>query len=152
MSSEPAGRRILADVNVWLATVVEAHPHHSWARAWWRDDVLPSGARVYFCRVTQLGFLRLLCHAAVMGSAQRQPDEAWRDYATILAQKPVGFLAEPKRTGSVLHQLTAGMHGSGGLWTDAYLASLALTAGLDLATFDRGYRRFAGDLTVDLLA
>ncbi|HVR36533.1 MAG TPA: PIN domain-containing protein [Methylomirabilota bacterium] len=34
------------------------------------------------------------------------------------------------------------------LWTDAYLAAFAIAHGTKLATFDQGFKRFAG---VDLL-
>ncbi len=133
---------ILADVNVWLATVVEAHPDHERAIRWWKEDVLPAGSTVAFCRVTQLGLLRLLSNEAVMGSARRTPAEAWHDYEQLLSQPPVSFLSEPERLEERLRAYTRERESSASLWTDAYLAAFAREAGVRLATFDRGFRRF----------
>lgn len=149
--SEPSSPGILPDVNLWLATVLEPHPHHGRAIRWWRRDVLPAGGRVLFCRITQLGLLRLLCHRKVMGSARRSPGEAWKDYALLLDQACVGFLPEPEGLGPVLHEITMRAPGSSGLWTDAYLAAFARLAELELVTFDRGFRRFEQGLSLTLL-
>ena len=139
---------ILADVNVWLATVVEAHPDHNRAVHWWRDGVLRAGGAVAFCRLTQLGLLRLLSNEAVLGTARRTPAEAWIDYEQLLSQRPVSFLSEPDGIEEWLRAYTPERDSSASLWTDAYLAAFAREAGLRLATFDRGFRRFEGlDLT-----
>lgn len=135
---------ILADVNVWLATVVEPHPDHDNAVGWWREIVLPARSTVFFCRVTQLGFLRLLSNEAVMGPARRTPAQAWHDYDQLLGQPPVGFLAEPESLDQRIRAHTLGRQPSASLWTDAYLAAFAQEAGVSLATFDRGFRRFEG--------
>lgn len=140
--SDSSSPRILADVNVWLATLLEPHPHHAAAVAWWRDDILSAAGRVFFCRITQLSLLRLLCNRAVMGSARRTPDGAWADYGILLSQAVVGFHDEPDGLGTDLHELTAGTRSSPGSWNDAYLAAFARRAELRLATFDRGFRRF----------
>lgn len=79
---------ILADVNVWLATLVESHPHHAAARRWWREDVLADGRRPVFCRVTQLGLLRLLTNEQVMGPNRRSLAAAWRDYLELALLGP----------------------------------------------------------------
>jgi len=140
---------ILADVNVWLATVVEAHPHHHAAVRWWKEEVLPAGGTVFFCRVTQLGLLRLLSNEAVMGPARRSPAEAWHDYDQLLSQPPVSFLAEPEQLDERIRAHTFERQRSASLWTDAYLAAFAQGAKVRLATFDRGFRRFEElDLTV----
>ena len=133
---------ILADVNLWLATVVEAHPEHDRAISWWREGVLPSDRTVFFCRVTQMGFLRLLSNEAVMGPARRTPEQAWQDYDQLLNQPPVEFLSEPESLDQQFRAQTAAHPASASLWTDAYLAAFAKEAGVTLATFDRGFRRF----------
>ena len=66
-------RSILADVNVWLAPLVAEHPHHDAATRWWREDVLPASENVAFCRLTQLGLLRLLSSKRVMGRSPSGP-------------------------------------------------------------------------------
>lgn len=135
---------ILADVNVWLATVVEPHPEHDHAVSWWRNDVLPARSTVFFCRITQLGLLRLLSNHAVMGPARRTPAQAWHDYDQLLRQQPVAFLAEPEGLDRRIRSHTVGHQPSASLWTDSYLAAFAQEASVTLATFDRGFRRFEG--------
>lgn len=143
--SAPSDRsRVLADVNVWLATLVEQHPHHHRAVQWWRGRVVPAGRKACFCRLTQLGFLRLLTNETVMGPSRRTPQQAWRDYDQMLAQRPVEYLEEPAGLDRVLREDSHGEVPSPSLWTDAYLAAFARVAGLRLATFDRGFRRFEG--------
>ena len=144
MGASSTGSMVLADVNVWLATLVQQHPHHQSALDWWRHDVLPGAHEVLFCRVTQLGLLRLLSNEIVMGASRRTPREAWRDYDSLLAQRPVGYLSEPDGVDRILRSHTLDEDASASLWTDAYLASVAQTADVSLATFDRGFSRFQG--------
>lgn len=58
------------DINVWLALAYQGHQHHSAAVAWFRS--LKDG-NIHFCRVTQLGFLRLLTHPLVMRNESQDP-------------------------------------------------------------------------------
>lgn len=143
--------RTLADVNVWIATLHEAHPHHAAAVAWWRDTVIPSNATVAFCRITQLGLLRLLSNERVMGPSILKPDRAWATYRQLLEQPPVDFADEPAGTEDAFAALTAGQGPSTGIWTDAYLAGFARAGGFAIASFDRGFRRFPG-LDLELLS
>jgi predicted nucleic acid-binding protein len=46
---------LLPDVNVWIAMTFDSHPHHPPAKLWF-DAVTDD---VFFCRMTQQGFLRL---------------------------------------------------------------------------------------------
>lgn len=141
---------ILADVNVWLATIVESHPHHRRAIDWWQGRVIGTDHTVYLCRVTQLGLLRLLTNSHVMGARVRDAGRAWDLVDAVAAQGPVGFLDEPVALEPALRALTTAQPSSPELWTDAYLAAFARTAGTRLTTFDRGFRRFAG-LDLELL-
>lgn len=133
---------ILADVNLWVATLVTEHTHHAAATRWWRDDVVPVGRRIGFCRLTQLGVLRLLSNERVMGSRRLDHSRAWEVVRRVVAQPGVAFLPEPPG----IDQHLAGACRRGGLstgfWTDAYLAAFARAGGYGLATFDRGFRRF----------
>ena len=144
MSVSSTGSRILADVDVWLATLVQQHPHHQIAFDWWRRQVLPDGHEVLFCRVTQLGLLRLLSNETVMGASRRTPRQAWQDYDCLLAQGPVGYLREPDQVDRFLRSRTLDEDVSASLWTDAYLAAFTQAADVSLATFDRGFSRFSG--------
>ncbi len=52
--------RLLFDVNVWFAMTFDAHVHHASAKAYF-DAV--TDARIFFCRVTQHGLLRIKSEA-----------------------------------------------------------------------------------------
>ncbi len=49
----------LPDINVWIALAAEKHIHHPAARYWFANL---HDERLTFCRLTQLGFLRLLTY------------------------------------------------------------------------------------------
>lgn len=140
---------LLADVNVWLATVVEDHPHHQAVLSWWRT-VLADGDMVAFCRITQLGLVRLLCNRTVMGAKQRTVRQAWGDYQQIVAQPPIRFLHEPEALDDHLASFRDPVRSSPGFWTDAYLAAFARAAAVTLVTLDQGFRRFP-DLELALI-
>ena len=137
-------RPILADVNVWLATLVAGHPHHDAAARWWRGTVLPSGDRVALCRLTQLGLLRLLSNERVMGRRRLNHRLAWSAVMGTVAQPQVDFLAEPDGIDRELADLRTRPGSSPGFWSDAYLVAFARAGRHRLATFDRGFGRFAG--------
>ena len=137
-----ANRYFLADVNVWLATIVEAHPHHAAAIRWWQERVVPSDQRVAFCRVTQLGLLRLLTNERVMGPQRKTIAEAWSIYVRALAAKQVVFTPEPEGTEAMLAEHCRLGGSPGKFWTDGYLAAVARAGSLGLVTFDRDFERF----------
>ena len=135
---------ILADVNVWLATLVAEHPHHDAATRWWREDVLPASDRVAFCRLTQLGLLRLLSSERVMGRQRLDYAPAWAAVTEVAAQASVSVLGEPTGINEILADLCTRERLSLGFWSDAYLAAFARSGRHRFATFDRGFRRFEG--------
>ena len=135
----------LLDVNVWLALTLEGHPHHKAALEAWKTLERPT-----FCRVTQLGFLRLLCNVRVMGAAVLQPEAAWAVYERLRAGGTVHFIGESDELEAHLKPLLKGTKAARDFWTDAYLAAFARSAGLRLVTFDSGFRRYQ-DLTSLLL-
>lgn len=136
-------RAVLADVNLWLATTVAEHPHHEAARRWWTADVLPSGASVAFCRVTQLGLLRLVTNKSVMGRQRLTISQAWAHYDRLSAQAPVTYADEPPGLSEVMRGLSVGERSAKNFWTDAYLAAFARCCGFRIATFDKGFKKFA---------
>lgn len=135
---------ILADVNVWLATVVENHPHHAAAARWWSDEVLSEQRTVGFCWLTRLGLLRLLSSERVMGRRRLDHVDAWRICADLLEQRPVMMLREPAGIDALLGGIAGRQGSSPNFWSDAYLTGFARAGGHQLATFDRGFRRFDG--------
>jgi toxin-antitoxin system PIN domain toxin len=137
-------KSILADVNVWLATLVAAHPHHEAATRWWRAEVVPTGDHVVFCRLTQLGLLRLLSNERVMGPNRMHHQQAWAAVRDVTAQANVSILEEPTGVDERLADLCSRRGSSPSFWSDAYLAAFALAGRHRVATFDRGFRRFEG--------
>src|SRR5437867_427637 len=81
------------DVNVWVALATGKHQDHAIAARWF--DRLERGP-VYFCRFTQLSFLRLLTHPTVMGDETKTQVEAWRAYDLLLDDERVFFHREPE--------------------------------------------------------
>ena len=126
----------LVDVNVWIALAYDLHVHHAVARKWF-DGVGPEQA--LFCRLTQLGFLRLLTNRKVMGDDTLHQLEGWKTYDRTLRDSRVVFVGEPPRLEPELRRLSKSSLQSTNLWTDAYLAAFASTSGIMVATFDKGF-------------
>ena len=101
----------------------------------------------YFCRVPQLGFLRLLTHPSVMRDDVRTQAEAWQAYDALVTDSHVSFQEEADvgLVESTLRRLTSSKRLSSKQWPGAYLAAFAQSAGLTLVTFDRGLRSFSGN-------
>lgn len=137
----------LCDANVLLAFVYDRHVHHPAALAWL--DMQADGTAI-LCRTTQLSLLRLLCHATVMGSDVCTLSAAWSIYDAMQSDSRFSFAAEPDFIEVMLRQLTMAPTASPKVWTDAYLAAFARSAGIQLVTFDKGFRQFA-DLQLVLL-
>ncbi len=131
----------LADVNVWIALAYGRHVHHDAVRRWF--DGLPTESAL-FCRVTQLGFLRLLTTRPVMGADTVSQREAWKLYDQVMLDSRVGFLPEPAELEPALRRLTQSSEPASRVWTDAYLAAVASAAGLAVATLDRTFAAMKG--------
>jgi len=129
----------LPDVNVWVALAVAEHVHHRAAKAWLdaaQDDT------VAFCRVTQMGFLRLLCNPRAMAEDVLTPARAWRALDAFCVDSRILIAAEPPGLEASWRALTTPRAPGANFWTDAYLAAFASAAGHTLITFDKGFRRF----------
>ena len=131
----------LPDVNVWLALSIKEHLHHAAATAYWSDLSL---ARIWFCRVTMLGLVRLLTQRAVAQQAVMTLNQAMDFYAEISALSNVGGVAiEPSEIEGILDKFVTSELAAKHL-TDAYLAAFAVSSGLRLVTFDQDFERFHG--------
>ena len=128
---------LFPDVNVWLALSHDGHIHHAIAADWFRgrDETL------FFCRLTQLGFLRLLTNQQVMGVDVMSQAAAWREYHRWFEDERIEFHQEPDgpEFETLFQEFSSRGHRSPKLWADAYLAAFARAAGLTLVTFDRGF-------------
>jgi toxin-antitoxin system PIN domain toxin len=131
------------DVNVWLALAYRGHQHHPIASGWF--DKLGT-EEAGFCRFTQLAFLRLLTHPAVMRDEVKTQQEAWKAYDQLASDARVSFYSEtePERVEAALRVLTAGSRFAHQQWPDAYMAAFAAASDLTLVTFDKALGKLAG--------
>jgi toxin-antitoxin system PIN domain toxin len=139
----------IADANVLFPLLVQGHAAHDAAQKWWDDQ--PDGT-VGICLLTRLAVLRLLSNRVAMnGNPVRPKDalDAWQQ----LGEDPrsVHIDAEPAAHEPRFTALVASREPTPNLWTDAWLAALALSLDYEMTTFDRGFRSFKG-LRVRLLA
>ena len=121
------------DINVWLAIAAPEHVHAPIARNWWEQE---SGA-IAFCRLTQLGFLRLMTTPAVMGGKPLSMNNAWRVYDRIYEDDRVAFVPDPPNVDRFFQERAAGRTASPKIWADAWLLAVAEAAEGVLVTFDR---------------
>ena len=131
----------LPDVNVWLALLNERHTHHSAAVQYWEGS---AASRIFFCRTTLLGVLRVSTNKAVMGGAPYTVEQVWQAVQGVIDLPEVSFQAEPEGVDAVMKQFTSQPKFRPDDWTDAYLAALAQRASLRVVTFDRGFGQYAG--------
>jgi toxin-antitoxin system PIN domain toxin len=131
----------LPDVNVWIALTSNRHVHHFLARQW--IDSIESD-RIAFCRITELGFLRLLTNPHVMGLDVLSPAQAWNVYDHWRSDERVIFSSEPIDFSDVWRRQGEKIAGGPNVWTDAYLAVFALQSNATVVTLDRKFIAFDG--------
>lgn len=130
----------LPDINFWLALVIEAHQHHSAANAWFKSAPRQSCC---FCRVTQMGFLRLATNKKVFPNDAILMGEAWNVFDEMLSDYRVAFAEEPADLEILWRSMTREAAYSTNVWTDAYLAAFAQAIDFEIVTFDKGFSRYA---------
>jgi len=131
----------LPDINVWIAMSFDQHQNYNSARAWF--DGLPAESRCYFCRHTQMGFLRLSTNPRANPRQTLTLSQAWVLYDQTMLDARIGFSQEPAGLVSQWRPLTQLGTFSHKLWSDAYLAGFATAAGLQVVTYDIGFRQFS---------
>ncbi|HTS13577.1 MAG TPA: TA system VapC family ribonuclease toxin [Candidatus Limnocylindrales bacterium] len=137
---------LFPDINVWVALTYDGHIHHAPAREWF--ERLPASTRLFFSRFTQLGLLRLLTAAAVMGEDRAKSQrEAWKAYDRWLQDDRIEFLEEPAGVEAYFRTLTRSHHASPKDWADSYLAAFCQASRLTLVTFDRAFGAKVKDAT-----
>jgi toxin-antitoxin system PIN domain toxin len=130
---------LFPDVNVWMALTYNGHIHHRVATEWFES--LGASTRLFFCRLTQLGLLRLLTTEAVMGEEEVMSQAgAWEAYDRWLQDDRVAFLNEPPGIEEAFRAGSRSPRPSPKDWADSYLAAFAVTANLSLVTFDRALK------------
>jgi toxin-antitoxin system PIN domain toxin len=134
----PSTTSLFPDINVWVALTYEGHVHHAVAATWFVG--LQPDTTLAFCRFTQLGLLRLLTTAAVMGDEAMTQPQAWAAYDRWLQDPRVRFVDEPSEIESPFRTLTRRRQPATKDWADSFLAAFATAGELTLVTFDRGLR------------
>ena len=130
------------DVNVWIALTYRGHIHYSAAKAWLNS--LPDDAELRFCRLTQLGFLRLLTTPAVMGNKVLSQSAAWDAYDDWLENGHAVFMEEPPSIDVAFRSFSQPGQPSPKDWADSYVAAFAQASGLQLVTFDQALQLRTG--------
>ena len=137
----------LVDVGVWLAAVWGRHAHHPVAAGWFGKEA----GDIVFCRVTQMGLLRLLSNPAIMGGDAIDRSQAWRTYDLLWADERVLWADEPAELDAVWRAISARDDRSHQLWTDDYLAAFAQASESTLVTLDRKVPARYPSVRVELL-
>ena len=127
----------LLDLNLWLAAVWARHSGHAAAKRWFDAEA----GELAFCRITQMGLLRLVTNPAVTGADVLSRRRAWELFDRMIADPRVCFLGEPDGLMPLWVAFSKRDDASHLLWTDAYLAAFAQAAGVELVTLDSGLRR-----------
>ncbi len=138
---------LFPDLNVWLALSYESHIHHRVASAWF--DSLLDSSRLCFCRMTQIGLLRLLTTEQIMNPqevlTQRQ---AWLVYDQLLEDDRIVFIDEPADLEIAFRSASQLRRAAPKDWADSYLIAFARSAGFRLVTFDKAISRKANDVVL----
>jgi len=131
------------DLNVWLALSVAGHSHNREAWNWW--NALPGDAHLHFSRYTQIGLLRLLTNASVMGEQVYTLKEAWAVYDRWLQDPRVEFCPDPRQIESSFRQATEPFASkAASKWVgDCWLLAFAQATHSRLVTFDQALCDFA---------
>ena len=124
--------RALLDVNVLIALLDQAHPHHDTAAAWLPANIKAGWAS---CPITQNGCVRIMSQAAYPGArpaaqiieklraaTTHAAHEFWPDDVSLVDSEAVDATR---------------VHGARQI-TDTYLLALAVKHGGRLVTFDSG--------------
>lgn len=131
----PKSKTFLPDVNVWLALISRRHVHAELCGAWLSS--LSESSEVFFCRVSQMGLLRLLTSEAVMREDVLSSRKAWRVYSSVLKDSRIQFAPEPFLLEPEWRKLSSFDHPTPKIWTGAYLTAFARTGGMQLVTMDK---------------
>lgn len=85
-----------------------------------------------------------------MGAAQKSQADAWRIFDAVADSQRVDWLTDPPGVEREWRQISSRSSPSHKLWTDDYLAAMALVEGARLVTFDAGFKAYSG-LKLELL-
>ena len=141
--------RLLPDINLWFALANDAHMHHKRAKTWL--DSLSERDELVFCRLTQLGLLRLATTSSAMNGSPMTQREAWQLYDSFTGDADARLIDEPRNLEDGFRAFAALNSASPKDWGDSYLAAFVTAARLTLVTFDKALaKRVKGSLLLRL--
>jgi hypothetical protein len=108
---------------------------------WFLDSL---GDDIVFCRITQMGFLRLLTNRNVMANDPLKPADAWKLFDELLTVDSIDFVHEPSGLEDAWRKAAKNYPSGPNSWTDAYLGAFATAAGMTVATFDKAFAKRPG--------
>jgi toxin-antitoxin system PIN domain toxin len=126
---------IFPDLNVWMALSLRAHVHHAAAWTWYRS--LRGSEELAFCRMSQLGLLRLLTTEAVAREETLTQIQAWAVYDGWVKAGGATYIEEPYGIETEFRFYAYRDSPSPKEWGDSYLVAFAAAASLPLVTFDK---------------
>lgn len=132
----PKSKIYLPDINVWLALTAERHRHHREARRWFEG----LDGTALFCRVTQMGLVRLLCNPKVLFEDVLTATAAWEVYRVLREDFRVEFSAEPGAIEERWEVLTRDRSLGSATWTDLYLEAFAELRRARIVSFDQAFK------------
>lgn len=130
----------MCDVNLLVALVVAEHGHSPVAVSWL--ETVRRRRAVHVCRISHLGFLRLITSPRIFADRALKPTDAWIAFDMMMRDDRFTFTEEPTGLDSSFRELSDSLQPGASLGTDVYLAAFAHAANLEIVTFDTGFRRF----------
>ena len=127
---------IFPDLNVWIALSLRAHEHNGVAWEWYRS--LRSEEELAFCRLSQLGLLRLLTTQGVAKHETLTQIQAWAVYDGWIKNGGATYIEEPFGIETEMRFYADRKTPSPKEWADSYPVAFAASASLPLVTLDRG--------------
>jgi uncharacterized protein len=147
----------LLDVNVWIALAQPKHAHHGFVKAYWEqtlerfaqenaadENALAVPSKLYFCRTSMLGLVRVLSQTSMAYGIHMSLAEAFSVYESFKFTPEVGFAHENLVNVDAVMGALLASHADlpMRMSTDVYLAALAKALNLRFVTFDRDFLRF----------
>ena len=115
---------------------------HASARDW-LDEALSGGARVAFCWLVLLAFMRLATNGRIFDEPL-SASEAITQVEDWLAQSPAVVVDPTARHLGIVQQLLAPFETGGNLMNDVHLAALTIEHRCAIVSYDTDFLRFRG--------
>ena len=136
------GELVLADVNVLVYAYHEDASGHAAYRDWLQELVNSDETYAVSDHILS-GFLRIVTHAGVFD--RPSPLDRALEFAVTVRDRPNAVpIAPGPRHWDIFVRLCRDGDARGNLVPDAFVAALAVEAGSELVTADRGFARFPG--------